>query len=127
MDEIAAYEKALPARASALCRLLRKEIGSGLKSATARIYYAMPVWFLDGNPIVGYKAIGETVELLFWSGRSFGEESLRSVGKFQAAKIPFKDVSDIDKAALRRWLKKARVQIWDYQNIRKNGGLKRLA
>jgi hypothetical protein len=113
MDEIAAYERALPARPSAVCRQLRKEIGSGLKSATAKIYYTMPVWFLDGNPIVGYKAIGDTVELLFWSGRSFGEESLRSVGKFQAAKILFKDVSDIDKAALRRWLENASVRNWD--------------
>jgi hypothetical protein len=127
MDEIAAYEKALPARLSLICRKLRKEIGSGLDTATSKIYYAMPVWFLDGNPIVSYKAVGDSVELLFWSGRSFSEEALKAIGKFQAAKIRFKNASDIDEAALRRWLEKARIHIWDYKNIRKNGGLKPLA
>lgn len=31
-----------------------------------------PVWFLDGNLIVGYDILKDGVRLLFWSGLSFG-------------------------------------------------------
>jgi hypothetical protein len=34
------------------------------------------VWFLDGNPVVGYSKLKQCVRLLFWSGQSFKEQSL---------------------------------------------------
>jgi hypothetical protein len=43
------------------------------------------VWFLDGNPVVGYSKLKHSVRLLFWSGQSFDEPQLKSEGKFKAA------------------------------------------
>jgi hypothetical protein len=39
-----------------------------------KIWHAHPVWFLDGNPIVGYHKLKNGIRLLFWSGQSFEEK-----------------------------------------------------
>jgi hypothetical protein len=39
------------------------------------------VWFLDGNPVVGYDKKA-SVRLLFWSGQSFDEAGLHAEGSF---------------------------------------------
>lgn len=59
---------------------------------------------------------------MFWSGQSFDEEGLAPEGKFKAAEIRYTNVSQIDKTALKRWLKKAEKIQWDYKNIRKRKG-----
>ena len=38
----------------AVCELLMQTINQELKKAENKIWHAHPVWFLDGNPIVGY-------------------------------------------------------------------------
>ncbi len=114
-EAVADYANTLPEEHAAICRLLLKEIDATLPKATSKIWHSMPVWFIGENPVVGYKAKPTAVNLMFWSGRLFGETPLRPVGKFQAADIDFQDRSAIDTQALRRWLKKAGTEIWDYQ------------
>jgi hypothetical protein len=79
----------------------------------------MPVWFMDGNPVVGYNATAKYVNLLFWNGQSFIEKGLTAAGKFKAAQIKYTDVSEIDEKTLRRWLKEAGTKIWNFKDIRK--------
>jgi hypothetical protein len=113
-DAITRYAETLPANQAAICRLLQGEIDRALPRATSKIWHAMPVWFVGENPVVGYKAAPKHVNLLFWSGQSFGDSALKPVGKFKAAQIQFTDASQIDPKALRRWLKKSATEIWDY-------------
>ena len=86
-----------------------------------------PVWFLDGNPVVGYSKLKGGVRLLFWSGQSFASPGLRPEGKFKAAEARFASADQIDVAALRGWLRECREIQWDYKNIvRRKGVLERL-
>jgi hypothetical protein len=121
-DDIADYSRSQKKPFAAICDTLRLEIDKALSDATSKIYYSMPVWFMDGNPVVGYNATSNHVNLLFWSGQSFGEPGLAAAGKFKAAQIKYRSVEDIDVKALRRWLRKSKKFIWDYQNLRKNAG-----
>lgn len=121
-DDIASYHQRLAPSDREICELLAAEITRGLPDATAKVWHAHPVWFLDGNPIVGYSRLKDAVRLMFWSGRSFDEEGLHPEGTFQAAEARYFDVADIDTDALARWLEKARRIQWDYENIRETRG-----
>ena len=111
-----------------ICDVLAGEIERGLRGAEGKVWHAHPVWFLDDNPIVGYSKQKPGIRLMFWSGADFDEAGLNTVGKkFKDASVFYTDASDIDKTALRRWLKKAREIQWDYKNIvRRKGKLERL-
>lgn len=110
-----------------ICEKLRHEIDKGLPAAESKIWHAHPVWFLDGNPIVGYSKLKSCVRLLFWSGQSFETPSLAPEGKFKAAEKRFTDISQIDADLLRQWLVEARDIQWDYKNIvKRKGRLERL-
>lgn len=63
--EIAAYNRAQPKQWKAICTRLAKEIDSGLPKAESKVWHRTAVWFLDGNPIVGYASRKESVQLLF--------------------------------------------------------------
>jgi hypothetical protein len=85
------------------------------------------VWFLDGNPIVGYSKLKNCVRLLFWSGQSFEEKGLKKEGSFKAAEVRYTAADQIDAEKLQRWLAKARDIQWDYKNlISRKGRLERL-
>lgn len=105
-----------------ICRLLAKEIDAHLPGAENKIWHAHPVWFLDGNPIVGYSRLTSCVRLLFWSGRSFPTKGLSGKSKFKDAEVRYTDVSEVDTGLLRRWLAEAREIQWDYKNIVKRKG-----
>lgn len=121
------YNQAREAGDRAICDLLAREIDRNLPEAENRIWHGHPVWFLDGNPIVGYSKLKHCVRLLFWSGQSFEEEGLKKEGSFKAAEARYTDVSQVDIADLERWLAKAREIQWDYRNIvRRKGQLERL-
>ena len=110
-----------------ICRLLAEQIDRGLPEAENKIWHAHPVWFLDGNPIVGYSKLKNCVRLLFWSGQSFEEEGLEKEGSFKAAEARYTAAGQVDKEKMRRWLAKARDIQWDYKNlIRRKGQLRRL-
>ena len=110
-----------------ICELLAYEIDRHLPEAENKIWHAHPVWFLDGNPVVGYSKLKHCVRLLFWSGQSFDEEGLAKEGTFRAAEARYTAVDQVDTKSLKRWLKKAREIQWDYKNlIRRKGKLERL-
>lgn len=111
----------------AICQLLAQEIDRGLPGAENKVWHAHPVWFLDGNPIVGYSKLKDCVRLLFWSGQSFKTAGLTKEGSFKAAEARYVSVDDVDTARLRRWLAESRTIQWDYKNIvRRKGRLERL-
>jgi len=125
--ETKAYNAALAPGDRKICRLLAKEIERALPDAENKVWHAHPVWFLDGNPIVGYSKLKDGVRLLFWSGQSFAEKGLRKEGSFKAAEARYAAVGEVDVEKLGRWLAEARVVQWDYKNIvRRRGRLERL-
>jgi alpha-galactosidase len=69
--------------------LLATEINLGLQEAENKVWHAHPVWFVDGNPVVGYSKLKGKVRLLFWSGQSFVEKDLKPEGSFKAAEARF--------------------------------------
>lgn len=106
-----------------ICDLLATNIDSCLPKAENKIWHAHPVWFLDGNPIVGYSKQKKGIRLMFWSGADFDEKSLNVVGgKFKDASVFYNSVSEINTKDLKRWLGKAEKIQWDYKNIVKRKG-----
>jgi hypothetical protein len=106
---------------------LAQEIDRNLPEAENRIWHAHPVWFLDGNPIVGYQKLKHCVRLLFWSGQSFEEDGLKQEGSFKAAEARYTAAEQVNVVDLERWLGKARDIQWDYKNlVRRKGRLERL-
>lgn len=121
--DIQKYHYALSITDKEICDLLYTEICSGLPQAEHKIWHAHPVWFLEGNPIVGYSKLKGNVRLLFWSGQSFEEEGLQNEGKFKAAEARYTEALQVNKNDLKRWLKKAEQIQWDYKNIVKRKGV----
>lgn len=105
-----------------ICGILASTIDSVLKEAESKIWHAHPVWFLDGNPVVGYSKLKDSVRLLFWSGQTFEEEKLEDLGKFKSADIRYTSKDQIKLTDLKRWLKQSREIQWDYKNIVKRKG-----
>ena len=111
-----------------ICEVLAELIDRDLEQAEGKIWHSHPVWFLDGNPVVGYGKLKDCVRLLFWSGQSFDETGLSPTGSFKAAEVRYTAVDQVDKKALKRWLKKSEGIQWDYKNIvKRKGKLERLA
>jgi len=110
------------------CELLANEIHRNLPDAESKVWHAHPVWFLAGNPVVGYSKQKSGIRLMFWSGVDFKESELNVVGKkFKDASVFFDVASEVNKSNLQRWLKKAREIQWDYKNIvKRKGQLKKL-
>lgn len=122
-----AYNNSLASSESEICNLLASEIDQTLPEAENKVWHAHPVWFLDGNPVVGYSKLKGCVRLLFWSGQSFEEDGLAPEGKFKAAEARFTSVDEVNTEDLKRWLHKCRAIQWDYKNIvRRKGRLERL-
>ena len=127
LPEIEAYHATLPDAARAVCGLLAREIVAALPDAVGKVWHRHPVWFLDGNPVAGYSLLKGGVRLLFWSGQSFDEPGLHPEGSFKAAEARYTEAAQVDVAALRRWLGKARDIQWDYQHlVKRKGRLERL-
>jgi hypothetical protein len=122
-----AYNAAQAPRDRATCRLLATQIERLLPDAENKVWHAHPVWFLEGNPIVGYSKLKDGVRLLFWSGQSFREKGLAKEGSFKAAEVRYRARDEVDVERLARWLAEAREVQWDYKNIvRRKGRLQRL-
>lgn len=106
-----------------VCDELSKLIDANLKTAENKIWHRHPVWFIEGNPIVGYSKLKAGIRLMFWSGVSFDEALLEpGTGKFKDASIIFTEAKQIKAADLKRWLKKSAAIQWDYKNIVKRKG-----
>jgi hypothetical protein len=121
--DIARYHAGLAPADRAICELLAAEISRHLPEAEQKVWHAHPVWFLDGNPILGYSKLKGGVRLMFWSGQSFDEPGLVEHGaKFKDASVTYTDVAQVRKADLKRWCGKGREIQWDYKNLVKRKG-----
>ncbi|TXI66741.1 MAG: DUF1801 domain-containing protein [Flavobacterium sp.] len=122
--EVQTYNNSQSTEYQFICNELAKQIDLHLVDAENKIWHAHPVWFLDGNPIVGYSKQKKGIRLMFWSGKSFEETKLNVLGgKFQDASIFYNSVDEIDITDLEIWLKKAKEIQWDYKNIVKRKGI----
>ncbi len=120
---IASYNEQQSLEDQAICNLLVETIDAELTDAEHKIWHAHPVWFLDGNPIVGYSKQKSGLRLMFWSGADFEEEALNvRGGKFKDASISYKNVAEVETNDVQRWLQKSRAIQWDYKNIVKRKG-----
>jgi hypothetical protein len=121
------YNRSLGPQDRKICDGLARAIDQALPEAENKIWHSHPVWFLEGNPVVGYSKLKDCVRLLFWSGQSFEEEGLEKEGSFKAAEVRYTAADQIQLPSLARWLAKARDIQWDYKNIvRRKGRLVRL-
>lgn len=125
--DVGRYNQAQAEAEQLICQLLAEQIDVALPQAENKIWHAHPVWFLDGNPVVGYSKLKGGIRLLFWSGQSFDEAELKMEGSFKAAEKRYTHYSQINTADLQRWLAKARDIQWDYKNlVRRKGQMERL-
>jgi len=125
--EVKSYINSQTKSDKAICEILYETIKANLPKAENKVWHAHPVWFLDGNPIVGFHKLKDCVRLLFWSGQSFKEEGLKPEGKFKAAEARYTSAEEINVKDIKRWLKKSKEIQWDYKNIvKRKGKLERL-
>lgn len=129
---IRAYNKAESTDDRRICDALARIIDQHLSprrvpAAESKIWHRHPVWFIDGNPIVGYHKLKSPrpdgcIRLLFWSGRSFDEPGLKAEGGFKTAAARYTSADQINAKDLKRWLQKSIEIQWDYKNIVKRKG-----
>ena len=122
-QDIQSNNNSLASTEKDICNRLGEIIKQNLAKAENKIWHAVPVWFLDGNPIVGYGKLKNCVRLLFWSGQSFDEPQLKNEGSFKAAEIRYTAAEQINTADLARWVIKGKEIQWDYKNIIKRKGV----
>ena len=121
--EIQNYNQQFSSDDREIVEKLVKIINENLPEAENKIWHSHPVWFLEGNPIVGYSKQKAGMRLMFWSGKSFEDEKLNILGgKFQDASIFFNSVEEINENDLKNWLQKSQEIQWDYKNIVKRKG-----
>ena len=121
--EITLYHATLHPEEQEICHLLASIIDHELNDAESKIWHAHPVWFINGNPIVGYSKQKKGIRLMFWSGADFDEQQLNVRGeKFKDASIFYQHPQDVRPEDLKTWLKKSMDIQWDYKNIVKRKG-----
>ncbi len=121
--DIQTYNDTLTGEDKKICEVLSKEIDAALPQAESKVWHRHPVWFLAGNPVVGYGKLKDCIQLLFWSGQSFEEPGLLPEGSFKAAQARYTSADQISVPDLKRWLKKCQQIQWDYKNIVKHRGV----
>ena len=121
---IAAYHSEQSAGDGAICERLCMLIQKHLPATEHKLWHAHPVWFINGNPIVGYSKQKAGVRLMFWSGADVEEAALKVRGAtFKDASIVYTSADQVDEAELHRWLEKAVAIQYDYKNIVKRKGV----
>lgn len=106
-----------------ICKLLASIISREFGDFESKIWHAHPVWFIDGNPIVGYSIQKRGVRLMFWSGADFDEIGLNVIGaKFKDASVFYNSIEEVDEESVKRWLGKSKLIQWDYKNLIKRKG-----
>lgn len=123
-QDIQSYNSALTSEDESICSNLATIIDKGLLKAESKIWHGHPVWFLEGNPIVGYSKQKPGVRLMFWSGADFEEDELNvREGKFKDASKFYTAETEIKEKEIMRWLEKSEAIQWDYKNIVKRKGV----
>lgn len=119
--DIINYNNQLVTEDKEICTTLASLIDTVINDS--KIWHAHPVWFIDGNPIVGFTKQKTGIRLMFWSGADFDEEKLLpGTGKFKDASIFFTSPNEINATEIKRWLKKSKTIQWDYKNLVKRKG-----
>lgn len=122
--DIVTYNQAQEDDNRLICEKLAKTINANLAATENKLWHAAPVWFIRGNPVVGYSVLKAGVRLMFWSGVSFNEPDLQpGTGKFKDASITYTSADQIDGDEIKRWLEKSEKIQWDYKNIVKRRGV----
>lgn len=128
MSHIEEYFISFADQEAKICQSLVTIIDAKLPYTERKIWHAHPVWFIDGNPIVGFSKQKKGIRLMFWSGADFEDPLLYLEGKkFKDASIFYTTVDEIKPEDVERWLLKASRVQWDYKNlIKRKGKLLRL-
>ena len=124
--DIEKYNKALGKAEREIAAELCARIAKTLPKADGKVWHGHPVWFIDGNPVVGYSLKKSGIEVLFWSGQSFDSPALRPVGKFKPAGMSVPSLEQLDTKELTACLKSAKTIQWDYANLPKKRKLEKL-
>jgi uncharacterized protein YdhG (YjbR/CyaY superfamily) len=106
-----------------ICDQLAQNIDDNLPELESKVWHRHPVWFDNGNPIVGYAKQKNSTVLLFWSGQSFGETNLKATGSFKMGQLEYTNVDQIQTDEIESLLQKAVEIQWDYKNIVKRKGV----
>lgn len=61
--DIQKYISDLPENDQPIGAVLSREIDTNLPDAESKIWHAHPVWFINGNPIVGFSKLKDAVRL----------------------------------------------------------------
>lgn len=125
-QDILDYQGELSDHEAEIGAAIIKLISKALPKAEGKVWHGHPVWFIDGNPVVGYSLKKAGIEVLFWSGQSFKLKGLRAIGKFKAAGIALPTIKDLNKKMMAAWLSEAVAIQWDYQNLPKKRSLEKL-
>lgn len=125
-SDIEKYHDGLSTEDRLICEALAEIFNRELPEAESKVWHGHPVWFLEGNPVVGYHRLKPGLRVLFWSGQSFPTPGLTPNGSFEAADFQPKTVEELATLPLAQWLKESRDVQWDYKNIMKNKGLRKL-
>jgi hypothetical protein len=122
--DIQNYNNAQEHEYQVVCNKLAEIILKNMPEAENKIWHAHPVWFLNGNPIVGYDKLKNGLRLMFWSGVTFEEPNLKpGSGKFKDASITYTTITQVNTEDVERWLQKSKEIQWDYKNIVKRKGV----
>lgn len=122
-NDVKAYNDSMSGADKAICTILFEEISLNLPKAENKVWHGHPVWFIDGNPIVGYSKLKDCIRILFWSGQSFDEVDLQPEGNFKAAEVRYRSKEEVNTKDLKHWLEKSKKIQWDYKNIVKRKGV----
>jgi len=126
-SDIAAYNDKLGEQERDIALELCALIAKNLPEAEGKVWHGHPVWFMDGNPIVGYSLKKSGIEMLFWSGQSFKSDALRALGKFKAAALSIPNKEALDPTLITALLSEANSIQWDYANLPKKRELEKLS
>ena len=122
--DIQNYNNAQEHEYQVVCNKLADIILKNMPEAENKIWHAHPIWFLNGNPIVGYDKLKNGLRLIFWSGVTFEEPNLKpGSGKFKDASITYTNITQENTEDVERWLQKSKEIQWDYKNIVKRKGV----
>ena len=124
--DVLEYNADQTAEHEAICTALAKLFSKSLPDAESKVWHGHPVWFIESNPVVGYSVKKAGVQVLFWSGQSFGDDSLKAIGSFKAAGLAIESVDAFDARAFAEQLQKCRTIQWDYASLPKKKALEKL-